>query len=193
MSRKSTSLPQDDSSMAREIAESGSGHYKTVSDAHRRRELAAISKSVGAALEESPDESRISLNDTEAVKAKAFAYVAACGKAGKLPTISGLAVALGHWRSSLYAHMDRNPFSATTEFLQKCRDTFADALVESALSNNVNPVVSIFVMKSIYGLREGIEIMAVPPDSPFGRPADVQALGEKYQRMLESLPSEDDE
>lgn len=58
------------------------------------------------------------------------------------------------------------------------------------MRNNCNGVVSIFLQKALYGLRESIEVVAKRDDGPLGPLADKAAL---EQRILGTVVLEDNE
>ena len=67
---------------------------------------------------------------------------------------------MGLSRQAVYDCMWRKSPPETAAWLELCRDTFSDILSESALKNNCNSIVSIFLQKAVYGLRESVEVVA---------------------------------
>ncbi len=46
----------------------------------------------------------------------------------------------------------------TGHWLLLCHDLYTDVLAETSLRNNCNSIVSIFLLKSLYGVRDNITI-----------------------------------
>ena len=84
-----------------------------------------------------------------------------------MPSMAGLARSMGLARRSLYYCIDHEQPKETAAWLELCRDSFSDMLAESALRNNTNPIVTIFLQKAVYGLRESLEIVA-KQETPLG-------------------------
>lgn len=102
----------------------------------------------------------VSLSDLEEVKRRTVIYLKGCETASSLPSMAGLALSMGFSRKTLYACIERKQPKATAEWLEVCQDTFSDMLAASALRNDVNGIVSIFLQKATFGLRETVEIVA---------------------------------
>lgn len=102
---------------------------------------------------------KISLPDTKALQTQTIIYLRSCEENGILPSMSGLARALGHSRNSLYNLMHRQPNSPSAEWLTVFQDLCSDLLAVSALRGDVQPVVSIFLEKAAYGMKENNEII----------------------------------
>ena len=66
----------------------------------------------------------------------------------------------------------------TAEWLELCQDSFSDVLAEASLRNDCNGVVSIFLQKALYNLRETAEIVA-KTEEPLGTIPDQRALEER--------------
>jgi len=162
-----------------------SHHYKVQGDMHRAEVLSALVKRSAQQLAQA-DKRKIPLSDTEAVKAQAMLYLEVCGKAGAFPSIVGLSRALEYSRSSIYREIDERSFPATADYLELFRDTCSDILSESALTNNCNAIAAIFIQKSIYQLRESVEIVA-KVDNPLGGDPDPERL----KKYIDALPPVD--
>ena len=158
--------------------------YKVESDEHRSEVLSAVVKRSTAQLAEA-DNRKIPLNDVEAVKAQAFAYLRICEAVGAFPSVIGLSRALGYSRRAIYDEIDHRANPATADFLEMFRDTCADILSESALANNCNSIYAIFYQKAVHGFRESVEIVA-KVDNPLGDAANP----EQIKRLIEALPAD---
>lgn len=104
---------------------------------------------------------RVSLNDTETVKAQSILYVKACTQTASCPSMSGWARCMGMSRHAIYDFIRRHPDHPTSEWAMICHDAFSDILAESALRNNCNSIVSIFLQKAMYGMNDNPATMPV--------------------------------
>ena len=164
--------------------------YKIQSAAFVDEQLAALVAKTAGELVEAATAEPVSLMDTETVKARTVLYLKSCEASSSFPSVAGLARSMGLSRQALYDCIQRNSPQDTAAWLELCRDAFSDLLSEAGLRNNCNGVVSIFLQKALYGLRESIEVVAKRDDGPLGPLADKAAL---EQRILESIVIEDDE
>lgn len=166
--------------------------YKVQADKHRGEVLADIVRQGAQELVETVERGKIPLDDADAVKRQTMAYLAACEKAGSLPSIQGLARSLGYSRQALYDVMESRNRPETADFLELCRDMFSDMLSQAALSNNVNFTYAIFIQKAIHQLRESVEIIARPA-APLGESVNASTLAEKYRAALPAAFDTDEE
>ena len=117
----------------------------------------AISTSIANALNQlrrAEGRGKISLDDTATVKTFAEAYLESCAVSSCFPSMSGFALAMGHTRNSLYNYMEKKSETETGKFLMQLHDLFAQILSENSLKNNSNGIVSIFLLKSLFGYKE---------------------------------------
>lgn len=134
--------------------------YKAESAQFVDSQLSALIGKTSAELAEAATSEPVSLRDTAEVKKRTILYLKACEKAACFPSIVGLARSMGLSRQAVYDVIWRKSPAETAAWLELCRDTFSDILAESALRNNCNSIVSIFLQKAVYGLRESVEIVA---------------------------------
>ena len=98
---------------------------------------------------------QLTWEDTEEVRERTYNYFEACAKASVIPTLNGLAsLGFGVSRIAMYNFMRDHPNSPTTEFLTRVKDIIADILQNGALKGQLNPVMSIFVLKNGYGFSD---------------------------------------
>lgn len=153
-------------------------------------ELSALISKTAEELTAAATTEPVSLSDTQEVKRRTVLYLRACEESSSFPSIAGLSRSMGLSRQALYDCIWRNSPSETARWLELCRDSFSDILAEAGLRNNCNGVVSIFLQKALYGLRESIEVVAKRDDGPLGPLADKSAL---EQRILGTVVLEDNE
>lgn len=188
MTNKGKNLPAQSFS---EMIESGerqrktSKLYKAESAAFVDERLSDLLKRTTAELAEAATTEPVSLQDTDEVKRRTVLYLRACEKTSCFPSISGLARSMGLSRQALYDCIWRQSPPATAAWLEICRDTFSDILAESALRNNCNSIVSIFLQKAVYGLRESVEVIAKTDPDPLGTPVTAEDLSRLYPDLPE--------
>ena len=168
------------------------GREKRASKIYKQESLeitdAAITATVNKAIAELENIKagmRIPLQDVDAVKNQSILYLHSCAQSATLPTMSGLARALGCTRRTLERWIKNHGNEPTGEWLQTCHDLFADLLSSAALRNNANSIVSIFVLKAMYQLRDNLAIEVVPPaDEPDEGEHSAEYYRKKYGDLI---------
>ena len=125
----------------------------------------------------------ITLNDTETVKQQTIAYISACAKAACFPSVNGWARSMGFSRNALYDFRNRNPEHKTSQWIDMTLDAFSEIITQSALRNNCNSIVAIFIQKAQYGMREQEEHIKPVLDSPLGKITSSEEIREKYKDL----------
>lgn len=120
-------------------------------DADGNQQISAILTAVTEKVVDRPK--KIRLNDLPTVEAVTKDYIKSCLKTGVIPSKQGHARAMGVTRQCVTQYMSRND-NPTTEYLSAVYDSFAEALQMASMTGRVHPIVSIFVLKSIYGYVE---------------------------------------
>ena len=166
----------------------GSRIYKEVSAEHRREELSKLASRMRKELieVEKIELTTISVSD---LKRLVSDYLLACERSGTLPSILGLCRSMGYSRSALYKYLNTHAHTKNAEFLEIAKDTMAEMLDVAALQNLVNPIVSIFILKSIFERTDKAELLIRPlqPESPLGppmTPEEEEALYAKYRAAI---------
>lgn len=135
-------------------------------------------------LEEAERTKRLTnLNDTEAVKDISLRYIRSCQISGVLPTMAGVALALGVHTVTLASYMQRNPDTPTGRWLKELKEQFGIILNQSALEGSVAPIPAIFTLKANYGWRDDPEPEAQNNDGQEDLPPD--AIAAKWQDLPE--------
>ena len=140
----------------------GQATYKTETGIYRDNELRALVSASTAALVNAATTEKVSLENTEDVKKRTVIYLRACEETGTFPSKQGLARALGYSTRALEMWMSKKPNSETGKWLAMYNDLCSDILGQSALKNNANTIMSIFLSKAMYGLRETNELVITP-------------------------------
>lgn len=128
---------------------------------------------------------KIDLNDTEREKQIVGVYIESCINESIVPSITDIACCLGHTRRNLYYYMRTNPNSNTGRFLLQIHDIIANTLADNALKGNVNPIVGIFILKSLYGFREADEtVLDIMNGNGDDGGMTMEQLREKYKNLV---------
>lgn len=150
-------LPSVDE-MATEMSERETALFTTGTDAQRAARLVVSYDAARMREELRRGRKAVDLQDLAQVKERSMEFLAACEKAGRVPLWTGL-VSRGFGLSRQYvlkwvhAHQGHE----TAEFLMALREAMADSLASAAISGSVAPVVSIFVLKSIFDWKDAGE------------------------------------
>lgn len=160
----------------------GNSIYKEKSGEYQEDKLKELVHAKTEELAEVAVKKRCSLDDIEDLKQRTIVYLRACEETGTFPSMLGLARSLGYSRQALTTWIRKKPNSETGQWLEMFSDTCADVLTQSALKNNANSIVSIFLSKSMYGLRETDELIITPNKGEIDEeePVDVEAIKARY-------------
>lgn len=161
----------------------GNSIYKEKSAEYQEDKLKELLSAKTAELVEIATKEKVSLEDIEDVKLRTIVYLRACEETGTFPSMLGLARSLGYTRRSLAHWMQKKSNTETAQWLEMFSDTCADVLTQSALKNNANSIVSIFLSKAMYGLRETDELIITPNKGDRDddeAPVDAEAIKARY-------------
>lgn len=160
--------------------------YKELSDEHRADTIASNLDMKAKALRESIKQNRIDWDNLRDIQKRCLTYLENCRDAQSIPTVSGLcAYSLGISRQSLNLYMREHPGTETTQFLQRVKDVFADLLETSALNNNINSIMAIFVMKNDHDRADRVQVEPVPQADPLGTVTTAEDLASRYGDLPE--------
>jgi hypothetical protein len=137
----------------------GQSLYKAQTGAYSEGKLKALIHASMDDLTKYADSEKIYLGDAEKVKERMIIYLRCCEETGTFPSSLGLARSLGCTRRALNYWRERNPKTETARWLEMFAELCLDVLNQSALRNNSNAIVSIFLAKSMYGLQDKSEIV----------------------------------
>ena len=140
----------------------GKSIYKKESGEYQEEKLKDLISMNLKELGEVATKERVSLKDTEEIKRRTVCYLKACEESGTFPSSLGLARSLGYSDRALRNWRNDQPCSETAKWLEMFNDMCADILSQSALKNNANNIMAIFLNKALYELRETNEIILTP-------------------------------
>ena len=137
-------------------------------------------------LSSSASNKPLALSNTDEVKTRTIAYITACAEASCFPSVNGWARSMGLSRNAIYDYRNRNPEHETSKWIDLTLDAFSEVLTESALRNNCNSIVAIFIQKAQYGMHEQDEHIIKPiVENPLGAPLSTEEIRERYKDMPE--------
>ncbi|MCI9257745.1 terminase small subunit [Acutalibacter sp.] len=155
--------------------------YKAAADEHKGEQLQADLENRIAALHEAEKQDKIDFNDLEQVKRRAYDYLEACKQAAVFPSVMGLAVhGFGISRQALNQYLQRNPYSPSSEFINKIRDMMADILSNAALYRNADAVSVIFQLKNHFDHSDKVQVEPVQ-NNPLGPMPDPEELRRRIE------------
>lgn len=140
----------------------GQSLYKKETGEYQEDKLRALIASNINDIANFATKERVSLEDINEVKTRSMIYLKACEETGTFPSSLGLARALGYTDRSLRNWRNKQPNTPTAKWLEMFNDTCADILAQSALKNNANTIMSIFLNKALYDFRETSELVLTP-------------------------------
>ena len=140
----------------------GQSLYKKESGEYQEKKLKSLITMNLKELAEVATKERVSLHDLEEVQRRTVYYMKACEETGTFPSALGLARSLGYSDRALRYWRSRNPDSKIAQWLEMFNDMCADILSQSALKNNANNIMAIFLNKALYEMRETSELVITP-------------------------------
>lgn len=176
--------------MAQQLKESSAGNrlnrsptYGEVSQAMKAEALDKIVSQQQKMLTRISANGRTDLTDLAAVQATANRYLEACKKATVVPTISGLAAALGFSRQWI-CEQARKP-GAVGQYLSALFSAFSAVLEQMGLLRMASEPVSIFLLKNgNVGLSDRYDVMH---EQPTDNTDDEEMSEERIRRIYQWL------
>lgn len=159
---------------------SGQSIYKAKSGEYQEdklRELVTISLNEMAEI---ATKERISLQDADEVKKRTVIYLRACVESGTFPSNLGLARSMGYSARALRQWVTQHSNTDTGRWLDLFSDMCADVISQSALKNNANSIVSIFLTKALYGYNETTNIVVGQAQLDDDEEYDVEKIRQQY-------------
>lgn len=136
--------------------------YKIEAGEYKEGKLRKLLSVKTAELAVIATQEKVSLDDIDTVKARTIVYLRACEETGTFPSSLGLARSLGYSDRALRNWRSYKSDTETARWLEMFNDMCADILNQSALTNNANPVFTMFIDKAMYGFRETNELIITP-------------------------------
>ena len=131
----------------------------------------------------------IDISDPKQVEERIVWYFDKCADDDMKPTVSGMALALGVDRRTLYDWSRGNVRGVThSPIVKKAMDLLAAMWEDYMQNGKINPVSGIFLGKNHFGYQDKQEIV-VEPKNPLGEAENAEEIKRKY---LEEHPESDD-
>lgn len=188
MGRPAKRPPQTEEEMEQSLTErkTGSSVYRksdTLAANEERIKNITLLTAAGLANVATPG-ARVQLSDTATVQEITLNYTKTCAEYSVIPSISGLAKALGMTRQALHDHVKRHPDDPTSEWIKEVSDSFGQILMDAAVSGVVAPIPAIYATKARYGWsdHDATDLSEIEGKQK----VDAKAIIEKYQNL--SLP-----
>lgn len=124
---------------------------------------------------------KVNLRDTQRVKDISLQYLRSCEFTGTLPTMAGVALALGCVPVALNLFATRNPEHETAKWFRTLKSHFADLLNQAALAGDVAPIPAIFTLKASYNWNDQPEPEA--KDNSDAEDLSPDAIAAKYEDL----------
>lgn len=119
--------------------------------------ISALVGNLADRLEAAEMTERIDIRDTETLKDQTLRYIRSCQISGVMPTMTGLALAIGYAVETVSRFMAQHPEHDSAKWLKLVKQNFGDILGQSALDGAVAPIPAIFTLKANYGWRDDPE------------------------------------
>jgi hypothetical protein len=183
MSRTANKLPQtlEEMKISQE-RRSESRLYSRETGEYHKQELADITGAARERIKKVTSSEKINLTTTSVheVSRQVDKYLTACKETQTIPSVIGLASALGYSRRGLYWFLEHNPKSEVAEYLETVRDEFSSILDEAALKGAVSAIPAIFIAKSLYGRKEAIVLEPALTNQQTDDDYDADAIRQRY-------------
>lgn len=168
----------------------GNSIYKKESGEYQEEKLRELVAAKTAELVATATKEKVSLEDIDTVKARTIIYLRACEETGTFPSSLGLARSLGYSDRALRNWRNFKSDTETARWLEMFNDMCADILNQSALKNNANSIVSIFLNKAMYGFRETNELV-ITPNTPGYEDEAAYSAEEIRKRYMADIPADE--
>lgn len=151
-------------------------HLKSLAKDIQPEKLQKIISDNNELLELSIEQKKIDIRDIEQVIPRTKAYLHFCEDRSISPTMKGLANFFGYSERGL--NMVIRQGTETGEFLEKVRDRIKDNLEQAALTNAVNNISAMFVLKTTHGYVEANKLVLEPSDKILGQPKSYEEISQ---------------
>ena len=140
----------------------GQSIYKKESGEYQEEKLKDLISLNISDLAEYATKEKVALEDLSEIQRRSLLYLKACEESGTFPSSLGLARSLGYSDRALRYWRNKQPHTETAQWLEMFNEICADILSQSALKNNANNIMAIFLNKALYDFRETSELVLTP-------------------------------
>lgn len=121
-------------------------------------------------------ERRCNLTDLPSVIEATKEYLLLCEERGIMPSMRRLANWYGYSHKQLYNHINNE--TPTGLFLEKINDAIKDNLEQASLTNAVNNISAMFLLKSQHNYVEATKVVIEPSESLLGKPKSPEEIAD---------------
>ena len=121
---------------------------------------------------------KINLNDTAQLQQRIFDYFSVCAEDDMKPSVSGLALAVGVCRKTLW-QWSQGENSDRSNTIKKAYQMLNLLMEEYMQNGKINPVSGIFLMKNNFGYSDKQEFV-LTPNNPLGEQKSTEELEQRY-------------
>jgi len=122
----------------------------------------------------------IDISDPKQVEERIVWYFTHCAEDDMKPTVSGMALALGVDRKTLYDWSRGNVRGVThSPIVKKAMDVLSTLWEDYMQNGKINPVSGIFLGKNHFGYTDKQEIV-VKPENPLGEQKSPDEIKQRY-------------
>lgn len=140
----------------------GASIYKAQSGEYQEDKLKELVSMGTDGLAAFATKERVALEDLPEVQKRSIIYMKACEESGTFPSSLGLARSLGYSDRALRHWRSKRQNEPTAQWLEMFNELCADILGQSALKNNANGIVTIFLSKALYDFSDKSELVITP-------------------------------
>lgn len=133
----------------------------------------------------------IDINDSAAVEKRIESFLRYCIDHDMKPSVESMALALNTNRTQVWRWangVECNITEASRNAIKKGYSIMNQLLTQTMMDGRINPVSAIFLLKNNMGYKDQTDVV-VTPNNPL---QDLDA-NQARQRLLESVPEEDDD
>lgn len=127
----------------------GQSIYKKESGEYQEEKLKDLISLGISDLAEYATKEKVALEDLPEIQKRSLLYLKACEESGTFPSSLGLARSLGYSDRALRYWRNKQPHTETAQWLEMFNEICADILSQSALKNNANNIMAIFLNKAL--------------------------------------------
>jgi len=153
----------------------GQSIYKKESGEYQEEKLRNLIASSLSDIADFATKERVALEDIKEVQARTIIYLRACEESGTFPSSLGLARSLGYSDRALRHWRSKQANTPTAQWLEVFNELCADILSQSALKNNANTIMSIFLNKALYEFSDKSELILTPNNNAYADEAAYSA------------------
>ena len=169
-------MNKDDKSIVPTGDSKKGGLYNVPNKSESAQKISAILGKSNALLFESLDRPKTDVHDLEILVQSTKEYFEFCHIHGIMPSFRRLSNWYGYSYKQLYNHINNE--TPTGMFLEKINDAIKDNLEQASLTNAVNNISAMFLLKSQHNYVEATKVVIEPSESLLGQPKSPEEIAD---------------